>query len=104
MKKPSNKGNGSAIAIIATLEEPDLLQILVEKLAECNVDIGYSLLQVQPGWKAIDTSSIEVMASVGIHFSQKSDFTNTSFVTSFLFTCIKSVQGKYDLTWSLSLS
>jgi len=48
MKKPSNKGNGPAIAIIATLEEPDLLQILVEKLAECNADIGYCLKQVQP--------------------------------------------------------
>jgi hypothetical protein len=104
MKKPSNKGNGPAIAIIATLEEPDLLQVLVEKLAECNVDIGYSLQQVQPGWKAIDTSSIEVMASVGIHFSHKNDSANTSFVTSFLFTCIKSVHGKYDLTWSHSLS
>ena len=104
MKKPSNKGNGSAIAIIATLEEPDLLQVLVEKLAECNVDIGYSLQPVQPGWKAIDTSSIEVMASVGIHLSQQEDSTNASFVTSFLFTCIKSVHGKYDLTWSHSLS
>ena len=104
MKKPSNKGNGSAIAIIATLEDPDLLQILVEKLAECNVDMGYSLQQVQPGWKAIDTSSIEVLASVGIHFSNNKDSTNTSFVTSFLFTCIKSTHGKYDLTWSHSLS
>ena len=104
MKKPSNNGNGSAIAIIATLEEPDLLQILVEKLAECNVDIGYSLQQVQPGWRAIDTSSIEVLASVGIHFSNKKDSTNTSFVTSFLFTCIKSTEGKYGLTWSHSLS
>jgi hypothetical protein len=104
MKKPSNKGNGSAIAIIATLEDPDLLQILVEKLAECNVDMGYSLQQVQPGWKAIDTSSIEVLASVGIHFSNKKDSTNTSFVTSFLFTCIKSTEGKYELTWSHSLS
>ena len=104
MKKPPNKGNGSAIAIIAKLEDPDLLQILVEKLAECNVDIGYSLQQVQPGWRAIDTSSIEVLASVGIHFSNKKDSTNTSFVTSFLFTCIKSTSGKYDLTWSHSLS
>ena len=104
MKKPSNKGNGPAIAIIATLEEPDLLQILVEKLAECNVDIGYSLQQVQPGWKAIDTSAIEVLASVGLHFSDKKDFTNTSFVTSFLFTCIKTAKGKYDLKWSHSLS
>ena len=104
MKKPSNNGNGSAIAIIATLEDPDMLQVLVEKLAECNVDIGYSLQQVQPGWRAIDTSSIEVLASVGIHFSNKKDSTNTSFVTSFLFTCIKSTHGKYDLTWSHSLS
>ena len=104
MKKPSNKGNGPAIAIIATLEEPDLLQILVEKLAECNADFGYCLKQVQPGWKAIDTSSIEVLASVGLHFSDKKDSTNTSFVTSFLFTCIKPAEGKYDLTWSHSLS
>ena len=104
MKKPSNKGNGSAIAIIATLEDPDMLQVLVEKLAECNVDIGYSLQQVQPGWKAIDTSSIEVLASVGIQFSNNGDSTNISFVTSFLFTCIKSTHGKFDLTWSHSLS
>ena len=104
MKKPSNNGNRSAIAIIATLEEPDLLQILVEKLAECNVDIGYSLQQVQPGWKAIETSSIEVLASGGIDVSNKNDSKHTSFVTSFLFTCIKPTKGKYNLTWSHSLS
>ena len=104
MKKPSNKGNGSSIAIIATLEEPDLLQILVEKLAECNVDIGYSLQQVQPGWKAIETSSLEVLASGGIDVSDKNDSKHTSFVTSFLFTCIKPTKGKYNLTWSHSLS
>jgi len=104
MKKPSHNGNGSAIAIIATLEELDLLQILVEKLAECNVDIGYSLQQVQPGWKAIETSSIEVLASGGIDVSDKNDSQHTSFVTSFLFTCIKPTKGKYNLTWSHSLS
>ena len=104
MKKPSNKGNGSAFAIIATLEEPDLLQILVEKLAECNVDIGYSLRQVQQGWKAIETSSIEVLASGGIDVSDKNDSAHTSFVTSFLFTCVKPTKGKYHLTWSHSLS
>lgn len=102
MKKPSNRGNGHAI--IATLEDPDLLQILVERLAECNVEIGYCKQQVQPGWKAIDTSSIEVLASVGLHFSNKKDSSNISSVTSFLFTCIKTHEGKYDLKWSHSLS
>jgi hypothetical protein len=79
------------------LEEPDLLQILVEKLAECNVDMGYSLRQVQQGWKAIETSSIEVLASGGIDFSDKNDSTRTPFVTSFLFTCIKPTKGNIAL-------
>src|SRR5258705_2511512 len=104
MKKPSNKKDGSAIAITATLEEPNLLQILVEKLAECNVDMGYSLKQVQPGWKAIETSSIEVLASGGVRFFHKKDPIKTPFVTCFLFTCVKTFEGKYDLTWSRSLS
>ena len=104
MKKPSNKKDGSAIAITATLEEPNLLQILVEKLAECNVDMGYSLNQVQPGWKAIETSSIEVLASGGVYFFDKKGPIKTPFVTCFLFTCIKALEGKYDLTWSRSLS
>ena len=104
MKKPSDKGDRSTIALLATLEEPDLLQILVEKLAECNVDIGYSLQQVQPGWKALESSSIEVFASGGISFSNNDESAKTSFVTSFLFTCIKTAQGKYGLTWGHSLS
>jgi hypothetical protein len=104
MKKPSNKKDGSSIAITATLEEPNLLQILVEKLAECNVDIGYSLKQVQPGWKAIETSSIEVLVSGSVNFSNENDPMNVPFVTCFLFTCTKTTEGKYDLTWSRSLS
>ena len=106
MKNTSHKGNGSAIAIITTLQEPNLLQILVEKLAEYNVDMGYSLEQVQPGWKAIETSSIEVLVSVSIDVSDKNDSTHAStpFITNFLFTCIKPTKGKYNLTWSHSLS
>ena len=104
MKKPSNKNDGSPIAITATLEELNLLQILVEKLAECNVDIGYSLRQVQAGWNAIETSSIEVLVSGGIDLSDKDDLITTPFVTCFLFTCIKTRDTKYDLTWSSSLS
>ena len=104
MKKPSNKKEGSPIDITATLEEPNLLQILVEKLAECNVDIGYSLKQVQPGWKAIETSSIEVLVSGGVNFSDENELINTPFVTCFMFTCVKVAEGKYDLTWSQSLS
>ena len=104
MKKPSNKNDGPAIVITATLEELNLLQVLVEKLAECNLDMGYSLKQVQPGWKAIETSTIEVLVSGGINLTNNNDLVNAPFVTCFLFTCIKPADGKYELTWSSSLS
>ena len=104
MKKPPNKDEQPGLAITTTLEEPNLLQILVEKLAECNSDFGYSLKQVQPGWQAIETSSIEVLVSGSVNFSDKKDPINMPFVTCFLFTCVKAAEGKYDLTWSGSLS
>jgi len=104
MKKPFDKNGGYAIAITATLEEPNLLQILVEKLAECNLDFGYCFKQVQPGWKAIETSSIEVMVSGGIQLSNKNELIDIPFVTSFIFTCTKTAKEKFDLTWSHSLS
>jgi hypothetical protein len=104
MKNPPKKNPQPGIAITATLEEPCLLQILVEKLAECNPDMGYNLEQVQPGSKAIETSSIEVLVSGDINLSNKKDLIDIPFVTCFLFTCIKASEGKYDLTWSSSLS
>jgi hypothetical protein len=104
MEKPSNKNEGYSIAIHATLEEPNLLQILVEKLAECNLDFGYCFKQVQPGWKAIETSSIEVMVSGGIHLSNKNELLDIPFITSFMFTCTKTAKEKFDLTWSYSLN
>lgn len=104
MEKPFNKPDGYSIAITATLEEPNLLQILVEKLAECNVDYGYCFKQVQPGWKAIETSSIEVMVSGNIHLSRGDGLTDISFITSFVFTCTKTAKEKFDLTWSYSLN
>ena len=104
MKKPSKKNDGPAIAITATLEELNLLQVLVEKLAECNLDIGYSSKKVQPGWEAIETSTIEVLVSGGINLAHEEELINAPFVTCFLFTCIKPLNGKYELTWSSSLS
>ena len=104
MKQPFDKNGGYDIAISATLEELNLLQILVEKLAECNLDFGYCFKQMQPGWKAIDTSSIEVMVSGGIHLSNQDEPIDIPFVTSFMFTCTKKAKEKFDLTWSHSLS
>ena len=103
MKKPSNNPKQADLAITATIEESCMLQLLVETLAESHSDINNRFKKVQPGWKAIRTSSIEARVSGIVNLSGKQSI-SLPFVTGFVFTCTKAMKGKYDLTWSNSLS
>ena len=103
MKKPSHNPKQADLAITATIEESCMLQLLVETLAETHSDSGKSFKKVQPGWKAIRTSSIEARVSGILNLTGKKTIC-TPFVTGFVFTCTKAAKGKYDLTWSNSLS
>lgn len=107
MKKPQNKPykiENSAIAITATLAESRMLTDLVEKLAVRRYDIGYCFASVQPGWRAIEASSIEAHVSGVANLSTKTDSINVVFTTCFLFTCTKAKGQDYNLTWVNSLS
>ncbi len=93
------------LQISAVLDQPGLLESLVEKLADRHYDIGYSNAAV-PG-KAIDTSSVETYVSGTIAFADANDneaTINMPFITCFLFTCAKEKEGLYKLAWSSSLS
>ncbi len=102
--KNSNKDEEHSILITAHLEEPNLLQLLVERLAEGHCDFGYYKKKVQVGWQAIEPSSIETFVSGSIILSDENELLSVPFVTGFLFSCIKTKQGQYALTWSSSLS
>ena len=103
MKKPSDRPKQSDLAITATIEESCMLQLLVETLAETHSNHRNPFKRVQPGWKAIRTSSIEARVSGILNLSGKKTM-GMPFVTGFVFTCTKAIKGKYDLTWSNSLS
>jgi hypothetical protein len=103
-KKNSNNMENSAIAITADFVESRLLRNLVEKLADRRYDIGYSHEKVEPGWLAIETSSIEAHVSGQMSLSSKDDEINMLFTTCFLFTCTKAKGQDYSLTWVNSLS
>ena len=94
----------SSTAIMATLAEPALLKNLVEKLAYRRNDTGYYFEKVQTGWNAIVSSSIEAYVSGDIILAEETDFAIMPFDTSFVFSCIKSKDSEYDLTWASSLS
>ena len=96
------------LQITAILDQPELLENLVEKLASRRYDIGYSTELVPQDWQAVETSSTETYISGTLSFSGLTDnddaTVNMPFITSLLFTCIKGKEGDYRLLWSSSLS
>jgi len=96
------------LQITATLDQPDLLENLVEKLASRRYDIGYSKEIVPQEWQAIETSSTETYVSGTLSFSGLTNSEDASinmpFITSMLFTCIKGKEDDYRLLWSSSMS
>ncbi|HEX7846911.1 MAG TPA: hypothetical protein VF476_14010 [Chitinophagaceae bacterium] len=95
--------------ISASIDEPDLLQNLVERLAYRRYDLGYVNEKMPEGLKALETSSTETYVSGTIAFdfnetANKTEHINMPFITCFLFTCIKGKTEPYQLIWSSSLS
>jgi hypothetical protein len=104
MKKPVNKIEDPSLGITATLADQHLLKNLVEQLAQRRRDTGYSFEKVEPGWRAIETSSIEAYVSGDTNISTGNSLTKIPFTTCFLFTCVKGKRQQYNLTWVRSLS
>jgi len=96
------------LQITAILDQPELLESLVEKLASRRYDIGYSREAVPQDWQAVETSSTEtyVSGTLSMSGSMNNDDAsiNMPFITSMLFTCIKGKENDYKLLWSSSLS
>lgn len=90
--------------INATLDEPGLLENLVEKLAYRRYDMGYSRTMVPKSWKAVETSSTDTFVSGTVAIEESGELINMPFITRFLFTCVKEKSGTYKLEWSSSLS
>jgi hypothetical protein len=93
-----------ALHITAILDQPGLLEDLVEKLAHRRYDIGYSNVPVPRLFEAIETSSTETYVSGTISLALNDELINMPFITCFLFTCSKIKGGEYKLGWGASLS
>jgi len=103
MRKPPHRNQPPKLLINTNVEDACLLQLLVETLAECNPVFNNSYKKVQRGWRSIKTSSVQTRVSGTINFASTKN-KGIPYATCFVFTCTKAVKGKYDLTWSSSLS
>ena len=93
----------NSLLINATLDQPALLENLVEKLAQRHCDTGYGKAVVPKNWKAVETSSTDTFVSGTIAMAGEDGVINMPFITRFLFTCIKEKKDTYKLEWSFSL-
>jgi hypothetical protein len=91
--------------LTASVDKPDLLEDMVEKLATRRYDIGYSRASVPNTWQAVDSSSIESYMSGTVEFDYNDrQRIRIPYITCFLFSCTKSKNDPYDVRWSISLS
>ena len=92
--------------ITATVDHPDLLKNLVEKLAYRRQEYEFRT----PGTQRtiFDTSSTEayVSGTIGLDFDKDLELEsmNIPFITCFMFTCVKFQGAPYQLAWSSSIS
>lgn len=90
--------------IAADFDKPELLKSMVEKLAlrrnEANRKNKISPVEHE----ALETSSTEAYVCGSISMDDEGEQIKMPFDSSFLFTCIKSFNGSYEVTWSSSLS
>lgn len=90
--------------ISASLDQPLLLEKLVERLADRRYDLGYGKEKMPADLIALETSSAETYVSGTLSFVDKEENINMPFITRSMFTCTKEGEGRYKLAWSSSLS
>lgn len=90
--------------ITAVLDQPGLLESLVEKLAYRRYDLGFSNEKVPAPFKAVESSSTETYVSGTVSLAIGNELIAMPFITCFLFTCTKEKSREYKLDWGSSLS
>ena len=91
------------LRILATVDHPQLLENMVEKLAQQNNRHAFAERFETGNWRSFNSSTVESLVNGSLVFNTADD-TASSFTTGFLFTCLKHKNTDYKLSWSLSLS
>lgn len=96
--------NSQNIIINAAVDQPDLLENLVEKLAYRRYSSGSGREKMPHNRKTLDTSSTEIYMSGTLNMDDNGDQIHMPFITCFIFTCVKDDEGGCKVEWSNSLS
>ncbi len=89
----------------ATVENPGMLESIVELLAVRRNDHQFVQKNAAKSWQAIESSSVESYISGTIEIAGKRLRTvHLPFLSSFLFSCTREKDLPYQMRWCCSLS
>jgi hypothetical protein len=92
------------LTIAAKLDQPEFIENLVERLAYTHPDIGYGSCKKTGHWQPVETSTNDIYVGGTVEMIMDDEQLNIPYITSFIFTCLKSTDGIYRLEWGCSLS
>src|ERR1043165_9039619 len=97
----------NTLHISILLNQPGLLESMVEKLVSSRLDYGISKFTMPYGLEAINTYSAEAYISGKLEFNLLPNETGKAyihmpFITNFHFTCIKPKSNPFQIVWSSS--
>ena len=106
MKKGKNYDGVSdlPLAVTACIDEMMFLEELVKHLADARASKSRRRIPLEPGWEAINSSSLEIYVTGSTIISDGVGPKRIPYTTSFLFTCIKENSSGYMLSGCFSLS
>ena len=91
--------------LTAKLDQPELLENMVEKLAIRPNEKSATKTRVPKTWQALDTSSIEAYVSGVVEFDYNEDQRiRVPFITCLVFSCTRGGNEPYDLCWTASFN
>ena len=93
------------LQLSVAIERPDLLLDMLDELAARKYDIGFSHEWAPSPWKALETASVEtyVRGTMDISFDEGAGI-KMPFISNFIFTSVKELNGMYRPEFSFSLS
>lgn len=92
------------LQIKATVENPQMLESIVERLATRHYDTAVKTV-VPKAWQALESSSVESYVSGTIDIKGKGlQPVHLPYTSSFLFSCTREKKEAYQLRWCISLS
>lgn len=96
------------LSVSTSIDQPGLLQNLVEKLATRHISYPPLHRRITNDLRTVETASTETFMAGTLSLNEAADegdqVARIPFITQFLFTCVQENEDSYRLTWCSSLS